>query len=550
VSWFEGLLVRLKGGHHLRRVSPEKARSLGSKAWRPSLGQEGEKILLAGVATLLALVLLGLGALARPREWCALAALLTLACMGLAAYLRDFRPEALRSLARLVGLSAAILLPVVVLFLSDQTLGGVDLAWLPISFVSLILALAWGRALALEGVVVAGVLLAAYLALHDRLAGPELSGLVVALGGGVTAALAAKSVKRRADLFRIGVLIGCIQAALSAGFVLMLPEAPGLGELADLLRVLLVGVVVGLLVSGLLPMVEAFLDVTTDISLLELGNMHSSPLLRKLLIEAAGTFHHSYVVGLLAEGAAEAIGGDALLARVGALYHDVGKLNKPEYFAENSPNARDRHKNLAPEMSMLIISAHTRDGVELGRYYGLPRALLDFMVEHHGTSCIEYFYQQALTLRGEDQVSEGSFRYSGRRPQSKEAAIVMVADAAEAIARQMTDPSIGRLQEMVHRVAMKRLMDNQFSECALTLAELDAIERAIVRVLSGIHHTRPTFSKGKPNPLDLSRSSEEVVEGEEDGEAQPTRPRRSGRRRTKKGPDRKAGNVSSGGNPA
>jgi hypothetical protein len=519
VNWIELLRARLKGGHHLRRVSPEKARPTESRTQRPSLEQVGEKTVLAAMAALLALFLLGLGALARPREWCALAALLTLGCMGLAAYLRDFRPAALRSIPRLVGLSSAILLPLIVLFLSDQALSGVDLAWLPISLVSLILALAWGRALALEGVVVAGGLLAAYLALHDRLEGPELSGLVVALGGGVMAALGAKRVKRRSDLFRIGVMIGCIQVALSAGFMLMRPESLGMGELGDLVRLLLVGVVVGLLVSGLLPVVEALLDVTTDISLLELGNTQSSPLLRKLLIEAPGSFHHSYVVGLLAEGAAGAIQGDALLARVGALYHDVGKLNKPEYFAENSPEARDRHKSLAPEMSMLIISAHTRDGVELGRYYGLPNALLAFMVEHHGTSCVEYFYQQAVALRGEDQVSEGSFRYSGRRPQSKETAIVMIADAAEAIARQMTDPSIRRLQEMVHRVSMKRLMDGQFSECALTLAELDTIERAIVQVLSAIHHTRPTFAKGKPNPLDLSRSPQ--GEAEEGARADP-----------------------------
>ncbi len=518
MSWFEGLRARLRGGHHLRRVSPEKARPLQRALDRPTLDQVGEKVFVATCATLLALLLLGLGNLKAPREWLALAALLTLGCIGFAAYLRDFRPQSLRSIPRVVGLSTAILLPLVTLLVLDQALGGANLAWMPLSFVSLILALAWGRALALEGTLVAGLLLAIALVLQGRFAGAELGGLVVAVGGGVTAALAAKNVKRRSDLFRMGVWIGCVQAALAAGLAMMMPTPLDVGVLLDLLRILAVGTVVGLLVSGLLPMVEAFLDVTTDISLLELGNTHSSPLLRKLLIEAPGSFHHSYVVGLLAEGAAEAIGGDALLARVGALYHDVGKLNKPEYFAENSPEARNRHHNLAPEMSMLIISAHTRDGVELGRYYGLPKAILDFMVEHHGTCCIEYFYQQAVALRGEDQVSEGSFRYAGRRPQSRETAIVMIADAAEAIARQMNDPSIGRLQEMVHRVAMKRLMDGQFSECALTLAELDRIERAIVQVLSAIHHTRPTFSKGKPNPLDLSQSP--PLEGQaEKGEA-------------------------------
>jgi putative nucleotidyltransferase with HDIG domain len=195
---------------------------------------------------------------------------------------------------------------------------------------------------------------------------------------------------------------------------------------------------------------------------------------------------------------------------VGALYHDVGKLNKPGYFAENSPEARGRHRELTPEMSLLIIAAHTRDGLELGRYYNLPEAILEFMPEHHGTSLIEYFYHAAQSLRGEENVNEEAFRYPGPKPQRIETAIVMIADAAEAISRQMAEPSLSRLKEMVHEVAFKRLMDRQFEECPMTLQDLALIESACVRVLQAIYHQRPTYPKGgKPNPADLSQPAEQ-----------------------------------------
>jgi putative nucleotidyltransferase with HDIG domain len=255
--------------------------------------------------------------------------------------------------------------------------------------------------------------------------------------------------------------------------------------------------------------------VTTDVRLLELGNTHEQPLLRKLLLEAPGTFHHSYIVGIISEAASEAVHANPLLARVGALYHDIGKLNRPEYFAENSPDARQKHKELTPEMSTLIISAHPRDGVELGSYYGLPKAVLDFMPEHHGTSCIEYFYHAARELRGEENVREEAFRYPGPRPQRIETAIVMIADSVEAISRQMPDPTRTRLEEMVHKVSMKRLLDRQFDECGLTQRDLAQIEEAMVRVLAGIYHTRPTYPKGKPHPLDLSQPATRVRDGDD-----------------------------------
>ncbi|MFT7487204.1 MAG: putative nucleotidyltransferase with HDIG domain, partial [Candidatus Paceibacteria bacterium] len=392
--------------------------------------------------------------------------------------------------------------------------------FLPLSLVSLTMMLVWGRSVAIESMVFAGGMSGLYLFLHSNQDSAEVDGLVVAFTGALVAAMAADFVRRRSTLIRVGLVIGLSQVIVKSAFLLMRPDA-GLGgeELWMLFLVGLQGLVVGLLVSGLLPTIETVFSVTTDISLLELGNTHEQPLLRKLLLEAPGTFHHSYIVGLLSEAAAEAVGGNALLARVGALYHDVGKLNKPGYFAENSHEARSRHRELTPEMSLLIISSHTRDGVELGQYYSLPEAIMDFMPEHHGTSLIEYFYHAAQRLRGEDKVNEGAFRYPGPKPQRIETAIVMLADAAEAISRQMPDPNQARLREMVHEVALKRLMDRQFDECPLTLQDLAQIEEAFVLVLQAIYHQRPTYPKGgKPNPADLSQPSEErraVIEAAE-----------------------------------
>ncbi|MDP6538506.1 MAG: HDIG domain-containing protein [Planctomycetota bacterium] len=502
-DWFGG---RAQSG--LRRVSIERARATGPARRRRPIAQAGEKILAAAAAALALSVLLGVGADLTPAGWFGLFALVCLAVVLFESYLIDFRRAALASLSRVVALAALLVGVLGCVRAFDELVGLDQAAFLPLAFASLVMALVWGRARALECTVFASVLIGLYAYLHQPGA-QGAGGLVVAATGAFVAALGAAEVKRRQTLVRLGLVIGLTQAATAGAFLLM-DQADGVGSevIGTLVLLGLEGLVIGFLVSGCLPIIEDLFGVTTDISLLELGNTHEHPLLRKLLLEAPGTFHHSYIVGLLAEASAEAIGGNALLARVGALFHDVGKLNKPEYFAENSTEARGRHRDLTPEMSMLIISAHTRDGVELGRYHGLPQAILNFMPEHHGTSCIEYFYNAAQTMRGAENVSEASFRYAGPKPQSVEPAIVMIADAAEAISRQMPDPNPARLREMVHEVVLKRLMDGQFEECPLTLADLARIEEASVRVLSAIYHQRPTYPKGRPHPLDLSQPRE------------------------------------------
>jgi cyclic-di-AMP phosphodiesterase PgpH len=524
VSWLRNKILG-GGSPTLRRVSIEKAKAVESRPRQTRLPQTGEKVTIACLVTIMATLLIGGGAGLGARGWLGLGALIGVSLGLFLRYLFDFRREVLLSLVRTAALAGFMLLSLAALRGFHAFIGLEYVGFLPLSFVSLTMVLVWGRAVAIECTAFAASLMGLYLFLHSNEGATEVEGLAVAVAGALVGALAAEYVRRRSTLIRVGLVIGLAQVIVAGTFTLMRPEiTDGSGVVLTLFLLGLEGLVVGLLVSGLLPTIESVFSVTTDISLLELGNTHEQPLLRKLLLQAPGTFHHSYIVGLLSEAAAEAVGGNALLARVGALYHDIGKLNKPGYFAENSPEARVRHRELTPEMSLLIISAHTRDGVELGRYYGLPEVILDFMPEHHGTSLIEYFYHAAQKVRGEEHVVEEDFRYPGPKPQRIETAIVMIADAAEAISRQMPDPSVGRLREMVHEVALKRLMDRQFEECPITLSDLALIEDAFVRVLQAIYHTRPTYPKGgKPNPADLSQPSEQrraVVEESEREEAE------------------------------
>ncbi|MFT4709273.1 MAG: putative nucleotidyltransferase with HDIG domain [Planctomycetota bacterium] len=494
---------RSRNRRTLRRVSIERVKTSARAKKRAPVDKAPEKAIIAGLFGLAAVLLIGIGAEMSVGGWVGLCALVMISLAFFVIYAVDFRPAALTSVSKVAALCFFTVLPLVAMHL--MRLGGLtDISWVPMALFALPMSLVWGRAFALECTLFAGGLLGLALLLRPGSGGS--AGLAICMSGALVACLTSDGLRRRSALVRVGVTIGLVQLLVAGAFHLL-----GIGTLELLsdwrMVVLLVleGIAVGVVTSATLPAVETLFGVTTDISLLELGNTHEQPLLRKLLLEAPGTFHHSYIVGLISEAATEAVGGNALLARVGALYHDVGKLNKPDYFAENSPGARGKHKDLAPEMSMLVISAHTRDGLEIGSYYNLPDQVLAFMEEHHGTCCIEYFYHRAKDLRGADAVNEDDFRYPGRKPQSVEPAIVMIADAVEAISRQMGDPTPVRLTEMVHEVAMKRLMDRQFDECGMTLKDLAAIEAACVQVLTGIYHTRPTFPKGRPHPLDLSQ---------------------------------------------
>ena len=248
---------------------------------------------------------------------------------------------------------------------------------------------------------------------------------------------------------------------------------------------------------GSLPLFEQFLGVLTPVRLIELANPNQ-PLLRRLLMEAPGTYHHSVVVSNLAEAAAEAVGANGLLARVGAFYHDVGKLQRPFFFVDNQFGAANPHDRLAPSLSALIIMSHVKDGVVIGREGALPPAVLDLIAQHHGTTRVEYFWQKArehaaAAGEGAAEPEESEFRYPGPKPQSREAAIIMLADTSEAAVRALPKPTPQRIEGRVRTLIRERLADGQLDEAELTLRDLDTVASTFTQVLSGVFHSRVAY---------------------------------------------------------
>ncbi|HHU50749.1 MAG TPA: HDIG domain-containing protein [Firmicutes bacterium] len=254
------------------------------------------------------------------------------------------------------------------------------------------------------------------------------------------------------------------------------------------------GILSTALANGFLPFLEHLFGMTSALSLVELANPNL-PLLKRLLLEAPGTYHHSIIVGNLAEAAADAIGADSLLVRVGAYYHDVGKLRRPYFFIENQIAQDNPHSKLSPNLSTLIITSHVRDGVELAKSYGVPEMVIDLIEQHHGTDLVRYFYQRASEKIQEDKetLEESGFHYPGPKPQTKEAAVVMLADSVEAAARAMGNPSSARLEAMVSQVIKERLESGELDEANLTLRDLDKIRTSFLKVLGGIFHHRVQY---------------------------------------------------------
>ncbi|NQT46864.1 MAG: HDIG domain-containing protein [Candidatus Omnitrophica bacterium] len=312
---------------------------------------------------------------------------------------------------------------------------------------------------------------------------------LASLIGGSAGIYFAIGTRRRAQLVKAGFLAG---VASFIGIV-------GIGCLNrlhyDIFAIdggwgLLNGILSSFVVMGLLPLFEHSFKMTTNITLLELSDLNH-PLLKELILKAPGTYHHSLIVGNLAEAACEAIGANSLLARVGSYYHDIGKTEKPEYFSENETEYKSRHENLAPSMSALIIINHVKDGVELAQKYNLDQTIVDFIEQHHGTSLIYYFYQRALEKTDSDQkLDEEEFRYPGPRPQSKEAAVVLLADAVEASSRTLSEPTPSRIRGLVRKIINNKFIDSQLDECDLTLKALDTIAETFSRILISIFHSR------------------------------------------------------------
>lgn len=240
---------------------------------------------------------------------------------------------------------------------------------------------------------------------------------------------------------------------------------------------------------GSLPFFEQAFKITTSVRLMELANPNQ-PLLKRLLLEAPGTYHHSILVGNLAEAGADAVGADSMLVRVGAYYHDIGKLKRPYFFIENQLGGENPHAKLTPALSTLIITSHVKDGLALAQESGIPPEINDFIAQHHGTSLVTFFYHKALESGNHDSIKESDFRYDAPKPQSKEAAIVMLADNVEAAVRSMSTATPGKIEGLVRRIIKERLQDGQLDESDLTFKDLDLIAQAFTRILSGIFHTR------------------------------------------------------------
>jgi putative nucleotidyltransferase with HDIG domain len=247
---------------------------------------------------------------------------------------------------------------------------------------------------------------------------------------------------------------------------------------------------VGFFVLGILPSIERVFDITTGMTLADLRDPRN-PLIRQLQQLAPGTFNHSRQVADIAETAAEAIGVDSLLAYVGGLFHDIGKMTKPEYFVENQ-SGYNRHRDLKPSMSLLIIIGHVKDGIELAKEHDLPREIVHFIESHHGTSLVEYFYHTAMKEAKDsgEPINESQFRYPGPRPRTKEAAVLMISDAVESASRAMSDPNPARIEALVRDLSRKRLLDHKYDDCGLTFRDLAKIEDAIISRLNSIYHTR------------------------------------------------------------
>jgi len=381
---------------------------------------------------------------------------------------------------------------------------------LPYALAPLTLSVLMGPQAALSGCLVGALWWAVLHVARD----PIL--LLLAITGGLVSVLATLRVRRRSRLLRAGFYSGLsvmIFAILSGVIGPILWDQLSSTDIQQIvlysLTALGVGIITAVLVSGSLPLLEQCFGITTEISWLEMADLNH-PLLRRLSLEAPGTYHHSLAMANLAEACAERVGANATLCRVSAYFHDIGKLSKPEYFTENAPTGHNPHDELTPTMSVLVILSHVKDGVDLALRNKLNRRLIDAIQQHHGTTLVEYFYRRAcrqeqdardggslMNIRPEDipKVSEENYRYPGPKPQSVEAVILGLADAAESASRSLERPTVQRIDDLVHDILQDRIADGQYDEAPVTLCQLHAIADTLVSSLSSMLHSRIAYRR-------------------------------------------------------
>lgn len=313
---------------------------------------------------------------------------------------------------------------------------------------------------------------------------------------------------RRFDLIKAGLYIACAGALFVVSIYMLekfLIDIENVVITRDAILIFINGVLSSMVVLGVLPLLENTFKIVTPYSLAELAD-HNQPVLKKLQMEAPGTYHHSLMVANLCEAAAEAIGADPILAKVGAYYHDIGKLKRPFFFVENQSSfgIENPHNKLNSRLSKMVVTAHTKDGVEIAKEYKLPSIIYDFILQHHGDGLASYFYNQAIKEEGAENVKEEQFRYSGPKPKTKEVAILMIADAVEAAVRAMKASTTEEIESIIKKIIDERINDNQLSDCPLTLADLKTIAATFSRILRGTQHDRIKYHQNIVDELDKS----------------------------------------------
>jgi len=346
--------------------------------------------------------------------------------------------------------------------------------------------------------------------------------------GSIVGAHSVARCDQRSQLIKGGLMVGLTNLLIISFQGMITARIFEVEILFGLLMGLVGGIVGGIVVVGIAPVVESLFGYTTDIKLLELANL-DQPILKEMLLKAPGTYHHSMIVGNLVETGAKAINVNPLLARVSAYYHDIGKIKKPQYFIENQMRGYNRHDKLTPSMSSLILVSHVKDGVELAKGHKLGSKIIDILRQHHGTRLINFFYQKAKEQEnpGVQEVDERDFRYLGPKPQTKEAGLVMLADAVEAASRTLADPTPARLKGLVQKIINDIFIDGQLDECELTLKDLNAIAKSFNVILNAVHHHRIEYpdaqtegerqKNGGSSPKSTKEAKGKAGKGKENG---------------------------------
>jgi len=487
-----------------KRFSKGRANDSEFASWLQKFSDSGAlvSILLLGVFIIIASAILSAdsrlyeskaGFWAFVKSLLVIGSIITFLSIGLGHYVMAYEPQIVKNHLRGSVLLASLSIMIGLVRLGVIRGWPMHLLVVPVMITAIMMTIAYSQRLALG--------ISAFLGLISVLAWADMAntfkeglGILLATGSGVgIAILSLREIRTRTKLIEVCGMAGIVVFAMN----LILSHWHSKDW--QFWNSLLVGGAtwaVGFLMQGFLPVIERVFRTASNMTLLDYGEA-TKPLLKRLAVEAPGTFNHSWQVGMLSEAAAEAVGANGLLCRVGSYYHDVGKLNKPRYFVENQAEYFNQHRELSPTMSRMIIVGHVRDGLELLQEYKIPRILHQFTDTHHGTTLVEFFYYEAIK-KGPDsgrKIAETEFRYPGHKPASREAAIVMLADAVEGASRAVNEPTPSRIENLVHDIAMKRLQDGQFNDCDLTMRELHLIEESLIKSLCGMYHARIAYPK-------------------------------------------------------